>query len=77
MSLETLGRAIIRVVEVKICLELVEDKNKTEVWTITIDSSYPCHLESMLKSRDIVDKGLSSQSYGFSSSHIWTLRVGP
>ena len=26
---------------------------------------------SMLKSRDITNKGLSSQSYGFSSSHIW------
>ena len=25
----------------------------------------------MLKSRDIISKGLSSQSYGFSSSHIW------
>ena len=28
-------------------------------------------LESILKSRDITDKGLSSQSYGFSSSHVW------
>ena len=27
------------------------------------------NLDSMLKSRDI--KGLSSQSYGFSSSHVW------
>ena len=27
-------------------------------------------LDSMLKSRDIVDKGPSSQSYGFSSSHV-------
>ena len=26
-------------------------------------------VESILKSRDITDKGLSSQSYGFSSSH--------
>ena len=29
------------------------------------------NLESLLKSRDITNKGLSSQSYGFSSSHIW------
>ena len=28
--------------------------------------------DSMLKSRDITNKGLSSQSYGFSSSHVWT-----
>ena len=30
-------------------------------------------LGSILKSRDIhlADKGLSSQSYGFSSSHVW------
>ena len=71
MSLETLGRAVIRIVEIKICLELVEDKIKAEVGTAAIDSSYPCHLENLLKSRDIADKGLSSQSYGFSSSHVW------
>ena len=31
------------------------------------------NLESILKSRDITfaDKGSSSQSYGFSSSHVW------
>ena len=29
------------------------------------------NLDSVLKSRDIADKGLSSQSYGFSSSHVW------
>ena len=29
------------------------------------------NLDSILKSRDITNKGLSSQSYGFSSSHIW------
>ena len=30
-------------------------------------------LDSILKSRDITfaNKGLSSQSYGFSSSHVW------
>ena len=33
------------------------------------------NLDSILKSRDIVDKGPSSQSYGFSSSHVrmWEL----
>ena len=29
------------------------------------------NLASILKSRDITYKGLSSQSYGFSSSHVW------
>ena len=29
------------------------------------------NLDSVLKSRDNADKGLSSQSYGFSSSHVW------
>ena len=31
------------------------------------------NLDSMLKSRGITfaNKGLSSQSYGFSSSHVW------
>ena len=28
-------------------------------------------LESILKSRDITNKGSSSQGYGFSSSHVW------
>ena len=29
------------------------------------------NLDSILKSRDFADKGPSSQSYGFSSSHVW------
>ena len=29
------------------------------------------NLDSMLKGRDIADEGPSSQSYGFSSSHMW------
>ena len=29
------------------------------------------NLDSILKSRNIANKGLSSQSYGFSSSHVW------
>ena len=29
------------------------------------------NLYSILKSRDITNKGPSSQSYGFSSSHVW------
>ena len=29
------------------------------------------NLDSVLKSRDITDKGPSIQSYGFSSSHVW------
>ena len=34
------------------------------------------NLDSILKSRDITHKGLSSQSYGFSSSHV-DVRVEP
>ena len=30
-----------------------------------------CNVDSILKSRDITNKGLSSQSYGFSSGHVW------
>ena len=34
------------------------------------------NLDSILKSRhDFADKGLSSQSYGFSSSHVWMWEV--
>ena len=29
------------------------------------------NLDSIFKSRDIAGKGLSRQSYGFSSSHVW------
>ena len=29
------------------------------------------HLDSVLKSREIANKSLSSQSYDFSSSHVW------
>ena len=29
------------------------------------------NLDSILKSRDITNKGPSSQSYGFSSSYVW------
>ena len=29
------------------------------------------NLDSIFKSRDIANKGPSSQSYGFSSSHVW------
>ena len=29
------------------------------------------NLDRILKSRDIADKGPSSQSYGFSSGHVW------
>ena len=29
------------------------------------------NLGSILKSRDIADKGLSSQNYDFSRSHVW------
>ena len=34
------------------------------------------NLDSILKSRDITNKGPSNQSYGFYSSHVWIVRVG-
>ena len=34
------------------------------------------NLDSVLKSRDISDKGLSSQSYSFSSGHVWMYKLG-
>ena len=34
------------------------------------------NLDSILKSRDITNKGLSSQSYDFSSSHVWMWELG-
>ena len=33
------------------------------------------NLDSIFKSRDIANKGPSSQSYGFSSGHIWMLEL--
>ena len=33
------------------------------------------YLDSVLKSRDFVDKGLSSQGYRFSSSHVWMWKL--
>ena len=34
------------------------------------------NLHSILNSRDIANKGLSGQSYGFFSVHVWIVRVG-
>ena len=53
--------------------------------TITVDGDYSheikrhllfgrkpmTNLDSILKSKDIANKGLYSQSYGFFSSHVW------
>jgi len=33
------------------------------------------NLDSIFKSRDIANKGLSSQGYGFSSGHVWMLEL--
>ena len=38
---------------------------------LLLGSKVMTNLDSILKSRDITDKGPSSQSYGFSSSHVW------
>ena len=39
---------------------------------LLLGSKAMTNLDSILKSRDIADKGPSSQSYGLSSSHVWT-----
>ena len=34
-------------------------------------------LDSVLKNRDITNKGPYSQTYGFSSTHVWLRELGP
>ena len=38
---------------------------------LLLGSKAMTNLDSILKSRDIANKGPSSQSYGFSSSYVW------
>ena len=38
---------------------------------LLLDRKVMTNLDSILKSRDIADKGPSSQSCGFSSGHVW------
>ena len=40
-------------------------------WCLLLGRRPMKNIDSILKSRDIADKGPSSQSYGFSSSHVW------
>ena len=40
-------------------------------WCLLLGRKAMTNLDSTLKSRDITNKGPSSQNYGFSSSHIW------
>ena len=35
------------------------------------------NLDSVLKNRDITNKGPYSQTYGFSRSHVWMWELGP
>ena len=39
--------------------------------SLLLGSKIMTNQDSILKSRDIVNKGPSSQGYGFSSSHVW------
>ena len=39
--------------------------------SLLLGSKIMTNQDSVLKSRDIVNKGPSSQGYGFSSSHVW------
>ena len=43
----------------------------TKLRHLLLERKAMTNLDSILKSRDITDKGLSSQGYGFSSSHVW------
>ena len=43
---------------------------------LLLESKVMTNLDSILKSRDITNKGPSSQGYGFSSSHVMDMRVG-
>ena len=42
-----------------------------EIKSLALGRKAMTNLDSILKSRDITNKGLSSQSYGFSNSHVW------
>ena len=42
----------------------------------SLEKKSTTNLESILKSRDFANKALSSQSYGFSSSHVWMWELG-
>jgi len=44
---------------------------QTDVLSSEPQGSFITNLDSILKSRDIVNKGPSSQGYGFSSGHVW------
>ena len=43
---------------------------------LLLESKVMTNLDSIIKSRDITNKGPSSQGYGFSSSHVMDVRVG-
>ena len=40
-------------------------------WKVKVKLLSHVRLDSILKSRDIINKSLHSQSYGFSGSHVW------
>ena len=42
-----------------------------EIKRLVLGRKVMTNLDSVLKSRDIANKGPSSQGYGFSSSHVW------
>ena len=42
-----------------------------EIKSLALGRKAMTNLDSILKSRDITNKGLSSQSFGFSSNHVW------
>ena len=48
--------------------KITADENKRH---LLLGRKVMTNLDSILKSRDITNKGPSSQGYGFSSSHVW------
>ena len=43
---------------------------------LLLGRKFMTNIDSILKSRDIDNKGPSSPGYGFSSSHVWMWRIG-
>ena len=51
--------------------KITADGDCSHVFKRLLGGKAMTNLDSILKSRDIVNKGLSSQGYGFSSGHVW------
>ena len=81
-SWQILGERMEAVADFFLGSEVTEDNDyshKIKIWFL-LKMKVMTNLDSMLKRRDITlltKVCPSSQSYGFSSSHVWSVRVGP